>query len=218
VDRILLNPWVSRAGNAAFIISVALLVKRQVSGWKPETLLIVVLLAAGVVLMALPYLARRRTRSGVEEATESSQPMLGTKELLEVLKKTPLSPSPSVRADDRPISVRIDREPIWHNFNYQAYIAEVHVVVKNQTDADIEIGGYAWFFESGGIANTLEIAQEVERYKRRRPQLGRHSVIEPGATESGWAVVAAAYNAGGPELPKLSVKVSGYPERFEAWR
>ena len=69
MDRILLNRWVSRAGNAAFIISVLLFVKRQVSGWKPETLLIVVLLAAGVVLMALPYLARRKQSKGLEDKT-----------------------------------------------------------------------------------------------------------------------------------------------------
>lgn len=119
--------------------------------------------------------------------------------------------------DDRPVSIRIDRDPVWHNFNYQAYIAEVHVVVTNQTDAEIEIAGHSWLFEFGGIVSTIEIAREVERYKRQRPQFGRHSVIEPGATESGWAVVAAAYNAGQPELPTLKVKVSGYPE-FEARR
>src|SRR5438046_6640192 len=59
LDRFLLNPWISRAGNLVFLISVALLVKRFVSGWKPETLLVVILLTAGVMLMALPHFAKR---------------------------------------------------------------------------------------------------------------------------------------------------------------
>jgi ferredoxin-like protein FixX len=62
VDRLLLNPWISRAGNAAFLISVVLFVVRVLSGWNPLTLMIAVLLAIGVLLMAAPYFGRWRQR------------------------------------------------------------------------------------------------------------------------------------------------------------
>lgn len=61
-DRILLNPWVSRAGNAAFLTGAALFVVRLVSGCDPLLLVAVVLLAAGVLLIAPQYLGRWRDR------------------------------------------------------------------------------------------------------------------------------------------------------------
>ena len=124
----------------------------------------------------------------------------------------------SVAADDRPVSARIDRGPVWHNFKHLAYIAEVHVLVKNQTDVDIEVDGYTWEFAYGGLAWNIDVSREVQRYELQRPQLRRHSIIEPGATESGWAVIATAYNAGNPELPRLSIRVVGHREPFEAQR
>jgi hypothetical protein len=120
--------------------------------------------------------------------------------------------------DDRPVSVRIDRDPVWHNFNYEAYIAEVHVVITNQTDGDIEVAGFQWLGTLGSAVSQIEVMREKARYERQRPQLGRHSVIEPGASESGWVVVAVPFNAGDPELPSLGVKVSGYRDPFEAWQ
>jgi hypothetical protein len=125
----------------------------------------------------------------------------------------------ALRPEDRPISVRIDRDPIWHNVNYKAYVVEVHVTVTNQTDADIELGGFIWQVggEGGAELGDIEVRREVDRYQRARPSFGRHLIIEPGATESGWGVVAVPFNAGAPELPTLRIKVSGYREMVEAW-
>jgi hypothetical protein len=63
VDRLLLNRWVSRAGNFAFLASAVLFVKSLVSGWKPESVLVVALLIVGVLLMAAPRVERWRLRS-----------------------------------------------------------------------------------------------------------------------------------------------------------
>jgi hypothetical protein len=165
-------------------------------------MLLTALLALALLAIAFPH--RARALFGLH-AIRSGRPT------------TSRTKSENLPSDDRPISVRIDRDPVWHNFNYEAYIAEVHVVMTNQTDADVEIAGGAWEYASGGISS-VEVARETERYKRQRPQLLRHSIIEAGKTESGWTVVAIAYNAGDPELPKLSIKVSGYRDTFEAWR
>jgi hypothetical protein len=73
VDRVLLNPWVSRAGNAAFLIGVALFVSKYVSGWNPLLLLALPLLAVGVLLMAAPYVGRWRERRHEVHAT-TAQP------------------------------------------------------------------------------------------------------------------------------------------------
>jgi hypothetical protein len=121
--------------------------------------------------------------------------------------------------DDRPLSVRIDREPIWHNVNYKAHVVEVHVVMKNQTDAPMEVAALSWQYDTGGYFthHDPEVAQAVGRYETAKPRLGRHSVIEPGETESGWHFAALTFTADEPKLPRLMVKVSGYPP-FEAFR
>lgn len=58
MDRILLNPWVSRAGNAAFLIAAGLFLWGFVSGLDPVLLVGVVALVTGVLLIAAPR-ARR---------------------------------------------------------------------------------------------------------------------------------------------------------------
>lgn len=67
LDRVLLNPWVSRAGNASFLIGAVLFVVRFVSGWDPLFLIAIVLLAVGVALIMAPYLAHWRKSQGMNE-------------------------------------------------------------------------------------------------------------------------------------------------------
>jgi len=120
--------------------------------------------------------------------------------------------------DERPISVRIDRDPIWHNFNYEAHIIEVHVVMTNQTDTDKNIAGTTWIGGQGTPSGNPEIRREVDRLRKRRPSFLRHSIIEAGATESGWAVNAFPFGTeSAPDLPTFSVTVVGYKDAFEAW-
>src|SRR5687767_14586821 len=59
MDRVLLNPWVSRAGNATFIGGVLLYVAKLVGGWDPLNLLAVLLIAVGVVLIGGPRLRKQ---------------------------------------------------------------------------------------------------------------------------------------------------------------
>jgi hypothetical protein len=54
MDRVLLNPWVSRAGNLSFLIGVVVLVYRLLAGQDPLWVLTIALLAIGVVLIAAP--------------------------------------------------------------------------------------------------------------------------------------------------------------------
>ena len=59
VDRgVLSNPWVSRAGNAAFVGGIIVGGVRLAKGTDPVTVLTVVLLAVGVILMAAPWIRR----------------------------------------------------------------------------------------------------------------------------------------------------------------
>src|SRR6266542_3728494 len=55
MGRLLDNVWVSRSGNAVFLVGVVLFVIRLVSHWSPLTVAALVLIALGVVLMALPH-------------------------------------------------------------------------------------------------------------------------------------------------------------------
>jgi hypothetical protein len=115
--------------------------------------------------------------------------------------------------DDRPVSVRIDRAPIWRNFNYQAYILEMHVAITNQTDSDVQLAGFAWHgLSRAELVGNDQLRAEVERTKMSRPQLGRHSIVEPSSTETGWVVAAYPFDSRGQpaELPDLEVSVSGY--------
>jgi len=58
MDRLLLNPWVSRAGNASFLLGVVVFAYRIVRGQDPLWLIVILLLIVGVVLMATPHVAR----------------------------------------------------------------------------------------------------------------------------------------------------------------
>ena len=124
-------------------------------------------------------------------------------------------------ADHRAVSVRIDRDPTWRNFNWEAYILEMHVAITNQTDSDIEIQGSTLTYEGGmgEIVGNTDVRRELERTKRSRPQLLRHIIVEPGETETGWLAAAYPYDPGGApaSLPRLHISVSGYGD-FEALR
>lgn len=52
------NRWVSRAGNASFVVATVLAVIRFATGWSVGTLAILVLFAVGVSLIAAPFGAR----------------------------------------------------------------------------------------------------------------------------------------------------------------
>ena len=54
MDRVLLNPWVSRAGNLSFLIGVVVLVYRLLRGQDPFWVITIALLAIGIVLIAAP--------------------------------------------------------------------------------------------------------------------------------------------------------------------
>lgn len=60
MDRILLNPWVSRAGNLSFLIATGVLVYRLVRGQDPLWVLTITLLFVGIVLMAAPRFEKWR--------------------------------------------------------------------------------------------------------------------------------------------------------------
>jgi hypothetical protein len=122
--------------------------------------------------------------------------------------------------DDRPLSVRIDREPIWHNIAYRAYIVEVHVVMTNQTDAPMEIAAIQWQYKTGAYfhIHDPEVTEAIGRYQSSRPSLSRHSIIEPRSTESGWHLAVLVHSGQEHELPTLTVKVSGHRQLYEAFR
>jgi hypothetical protein len=60
MDRVLLNPWVSRAGNASFLVGAALFVWRLSRG-ESVTVVIVALIVAGLVVMVAPGPLRMRS-------------------------------------------------------------------------------------------------------------------------------------------------------------
>jgi hypothetical protein len=61
MDRILLNPWVSKAGNATWLIGAIAFVYGVMSGWDPFVVIGVILVAIGVVLIAAPRIKKWRT-------------------------------------------------------------------------------------------------------------------------------------------------------------
>lgn len=70
MDRLLLNPWISRTANAAFLVSVVLFIVRIVKGWSPLTIVVVVLLVIGVTLMVAQFVERRRQRRAAKRTEE----------------------------------------------------------------------------------------------------------------------------------------------------
>lgn len=71
------NRWVARAGNLSFLAGLVVLLVRVVRGL-PLTALVALLLAVGVVLMALPHLARLLGQSATAVPSPAVSPKVPT--------------------------------------------------------------------------------------------------------------------------------------------
>lgn len=165
MDWLLLNPWVSRAGNATFLVGVVVFVVRLVRGWDPLTILVAVLLGVGVLLMAVPVVARRRPRTPKSDKTSE------------------------VQGD---LSVEIEHEE-WDNFKHKARILEIRVKVTNHTDRRKRMASFAVLIHGGpntypSSTGNTDLFREVERRKGNHPLLQGISIIEPRDFAKGWMV------------------------------
>lgn len=74
LNRMLDNRWISRAGNASFLIGVVIVGVRYASGLSPLSIATVVLVALGVLLMLIPHRTRlSRIAHRSELVSESDQ-------------------------------------------------------------------------------------------------------------------------------------------------
>lgn len=75
-DSVLDNKWISRAGNASFVLGVVVAVVRIASGWTAISLATVVLLAVGVVLLTIAHRDSLRDALGIRRKPRVSKPVL----------------------------------------------------------------------------------------------------------------------------------------------
>jgi hypothetical protein len=92
-------------------------------------------------------------------------------------------------ADNRPISVRIDRSPEWSTFEQRAWILSLHVTVTNQTNVKKEIQSFNWNLIERSIRDADVLRHLYEKGKGVSVLL-RHVVLEPGEQNSGWVFQA----------------------------
>jgi hypothetical protein len=116
LDRVLLSPWLSRAGNAAFLAGFVVFVWRLVNGHDPSLIVGLVLLAVGISLMMLPLIEKRRINASASATAEErplkpEEPGKATPEIRAILTK---------RQVDR-VTQRLETEEKRKQFVQQAY-------------------------------------------------------------------------------------------------
>lgn len=109
--------------------------------------------------------------------------------------------------DYRPITVQIDRDPQWHNFKDIAWILHLHVVMTNETASSKEIRGFVWRACGADLVYPRAKREALLR-TLWLPNVLRCAVLEPGASESGWAFCAFPYT-GRPPAFTFAVQVDG---------
>ena len=107
------------------------------------------------------------------------------------------------------LAVKIMKDSRFENWKHIALIAALHVQVKNTTDVEILVSGYAFTSDSGGDASwvsqvTDDDAMSVRREIHRREEtqqygqpLRNFARIPPGQTVSGWFLEAVNRPPGG---------------------
>jgi hypothetical protein len=107
------------------------------------------------------------------------------------------------------LAVRIMKDSRFENWKHIALIVALHVQVKNTTDMEILVSGYAFTSDTGGDASwtshvsgddAMSVRSEIHRREETQQygQLLRNFMrIAPGQTVSGWFLEAANRPPGG---------------------
>jgi hypothetical protein len=97
----------------------------------------------------------------------------------------------------------------WENFRYQALILEMKVGIKDRKNKRKRLTGFTFQHQGGGIPADfdIEVQREVYRRSQTHPSLRNNSIIEPGATVSGWMVYALPLRQS-PGEPAFTFSVS----------